>query len=112
MTLFRQHTLYDLRNNIRRHAIVNAPSRQNHMRVVAELLRFVGQVVRVHADTMAANQPWAKRQEVPLRTGCLEDFLGIDTHQVKDHRQLIDKRDVHVTLRVLDNFRGLGNLDA
>jgi hypothetical protein len=61
---------------------------------------------------MAANEAGAKRQEIPLCARGHENFLGIDAHPTKDHRQLVDKRNIHVTLRVLDDLRGFGNLDA
>jgi hypothetical protein len=81
-------------------------------RVVADLLGLVGQVVRVHADAVAAHQAGAERQEVPLGAGGLQHLLGVDAEAVEDQRQLVDQRDVHVALGVLDDLGGLRHADA
>ena len=109
---FCQHALDDARRDVQRHVIVDAPARENHLRVITELLRLVGQVIRIDADAMPADESRAKRQEVPLRAGGLEHFLGIDADALEDHRELVDQCDVDVALRVLDDFCGFGNLDA
>jgi GDP-L-fucose synthase len=49
--------LLDLVGDVGAHAVVDAPAGQDHLGVVADLLRLVGQVVRVHADAVAAHQP-------------------------------------------------------
>src|SRR6476646_9825562 len=48
------------------HAVVDAPAGQDHLGVVAELLRLMCQIVGVDADTMTADQTGTKRQEIPL----------------------------------------------
>ena len=80
--------------------------------MVADLLRLVRQVVRIDADAVPADQARAERQEVPLAARRVEHFLGIDVQPVEDQRQLVDQRDVHVALRVLDDLGGLGHADA
>ena len=60
------------------HAVVDAPAGQDHLRVVAEHLRLVRQVVRVDADAVAADQARAERQEVPLGAGRLQHLERVD----------------------------------
>ncbi|MCY1522314.1 hypothetical protein D9M68_571620 [compost metagenome] len=72
----------------------------------------MGQVVRIHANAVAAHQARTERQEVPLGAGGLQHGLGVDAHLVEDQGQFVDQRDVHVALRVLDHFGGLGHADA
>jgi hypothetical protein len=61
---------------------------------------------------MPAHESRSKRQEVPLGAGSLEHLDGIDADLVEDERQLVHERDVEVALGVLDDLRGLGDLDA
>ena len=94
------------------HAVVDAPARENHLRVIAQHLCLVRQVVRVDADAVAADQAGPKRQEVPLRARRLQHLERVDADAVEDQRQLVDQRDVEVALRVLDHLGRLGHLDA
>ncbi|MCY1559918.1 hypothetical protein D9M68_970020 [compost metagenome] len=72
------------------HAVVDAAPGQDHVRVVADLLGLVGQVIRVHADAMAADQAGAEGQEVPLGAGSFQHLVGVDAQAVEDQRQLVD----------------------
>ena len=94
------------------HAVVDAAAGQDHLRVVADHLGLVRQVVRVDADAVAAHQARAERQEVPLRAGGLQHFQRVDADLVEDDGQLVHQRDVQVALGVLDDLGGLGHLDA
>ena len=58
---------------------------------------------------MPTHQSWVKFDEVPLRRGCFYGVVCIDTHSVENLGQLVHKGDVHVSLRVLDDLRGLGH---
>ena len=73
---------------------------------------LVDQVIRIDADAMAADQAGAKIEKIPLCPGGLEHFLGVDAQTREDQRQLVDQRDVHVALRVLDRLGRLGDADA
>ena len=86
-----RHQLDDLAGDVERHVVVEAPAREDHLRVVADLLRLVRQVVRVHADAVPADQARAERQEVPLGAGGLQHLLGVDAEAVEDQRQLVDR---------------------
>ena len=57
-------------------------------------------------------RPGLKRQEVPLGAGRLQDLERIEPHAVEDQGQLVDQRNVDVTLGVLDDLGGLGHADA
>jgi hypothetical protein len=51
-----RHQAQHFAGDIAAHAVVDAPAGQDHLRVVAELLRLVRQVVGIHADAVAADQ--------------------------------------------------------
>src|SRR3546814_1079371 len=63
------HQLDHPLGNVAAHGVVDPAPGQDHVRVVADLLRLVGQVVGVHADAVAADQAGAERQEVQLGSG-------------------------------------------
>ena len=69
------------------------------------------QVVGIDADAVATHQPWAERQEVPLGAGRLEHLGGVEIEFVEKDRELVDERDVHVPLGVLDDLGRLGDAD-
>jgi hypothetical protein len=106
------HQPEHLVGDIATHAVVGAAPGQDHLGVVADLLRLVGQVVRIHADAVAADQAGAERQEVPLGAGRFQHLQGVDAELVEDHGQVVDQRDVEVALGVLDDLGGFGHLDA
>ncbi len=82
------------------------------MRVVAQLLGLVGEVVRIDADAVPADEPRAEWQEVPLGAGSNQDLFGVDVHALENHREFVHERDIDVALRVLDDLGRLGHLDA
>src|SRR5437764_746503 len=47
------------------HTVVHGAAGQDHLRVVAYLLRLGGEVVGVHADAVSAHQARAEGEEVP-----------------------------------------------
>ncbi len=79
--------------------------------MVAERLGLRRQVVGVDANAVTADQTRRELEEVPLRAGGREHVARADTHAVEDERELVHERDVDVALRVLDDLRGLGDLD-
>ena len=84
---------------------------EDHLGLVAELLRLHRQVVGIDADAVTADEAGPELEEVPLRAGGLEHVGGADAHAIEDDRQLVHQRDVEIALRVLDDLRGLGDLD-
>ena len=62
------------------------PASQDNLRVVAEHLGLVSEIVGINTDAMTANQSRAKGQEIPFGAGCLQDFNGINADLVENHR--------------------------
>jgi hypothetical protein len=77
------HQLDHALRHVATHAVVDAAPGQDHLRVVADLLRLVGQVVRIHADAVAADQARPERQEVPLGAGGFQHLAGVDAERLK-----------------------------
>src|SRR5690606_25399621 len=93
------------------HAVVDPPAREDHLRVVAHLLRLVREVVGIDADAVAADEPRREGEEVPLGARGGEHVLGPQAQAVEDHRQLVHEGDVEIALGVLDHLRGLRGAD-
>ena len=55
------HQFDDMLGNVPTHIIIQAQARQNNFRIIAQFLRLVGKVIRVHTDAVAANKPGTKR---------------------------------------------------
>ena len=72
----------------------------------------MGQVVGIDADAVAADKTRCEFEEVPLCSGRVQDVVRVDTHAVKNDRQLVDQSDVQVALGVLDDLGGFGNFDG
>jgi len=94
------------------HAVVDPAAGEDNLRVIPDLLRLVGEVVRIHADAVATDQTRPKRQEVPFAARRFQHFMGIDAHALEDQRQLIDQCDVDVALGVFDHLGRFGHTDA
>ena len=76
--------LYRLLGNIFPHAVIDATTCQNDLGMIAKHLGLVRQVIRIDADTVAANETRTERQEIPLATGRLQHLKGIDADAVKN----------------------------
>ena len=72
---FRVISLITCGGHIGAHAVVDSPPGEDHLGVVAEFLRLVGEIVGIDADAMPADQAGTERQEIPLGAGGLEHFL-------------------------------------
>jgi len=94
------------------HVVVDAPARKDDLWVVAHFLRFVGQVVGVHTDAVAADQAGPEGQKVPLGARRVQHLQGVDPQASKDQTELIHQGDVDVALGVFDDLGGFGHLDA
>jgi hypothetical protein len=91
------HGLYKLSYNVSTHAVIQTPPCQYDFKMVAYALRFVGDVVAIHADAVTTHHARPEWQEISLATGCLQHSLGVDAHFVEDERNPIyqwDKRDL------------------
>src|ERR1022692_3737643 len=88
------HLLDRLLGNILAHAVVDAPSGENDLWVIAQLVGFMRQIVRIDADAVAANQPRTERKEIPLRSSRLENLRCIDADLVEEQCELVHQRDI------------------
>ena len=61
---------------------------------------------------MATNKTRLESEKVPLSAGCSKHLVGIDTHAVENHGQLINEGDIDVALGVFDHFSGFGYFDG
>ena len=78
--------------------------------MVAQAFGLEGQVVRIHPDAVAAHQPGAEGQEVPLSARGFQHVQGVNALAVENERQLIHQSDVQITLSVFDHLGGFGGL--
>ena len=79
--------------------------------MIPKLLCLVGQIIRVHADTVPADKPRLELQEIPFRPRCLKHGLGVNPHFIKNNRQLIHEGDIDIALAVLNDFCRLRDLN-
>jgi len=107
-----EHELDHFASHISSHAIVESATGQDDLGVVAHLLCFLREIIRIHAYTMAANQSGAEGKEVPFGARSFEHLEGVDAHAVEDFAELVHKGDVDVALRIFDHLGGFGHLDA
>ncbi len=107
-----QHALDDVACGVAGHVVVHAAASQDDLRVVTQLLGFVRQVIRVHANTVAADHARPERQKVPLAACGLEHLQRVDADALEDDGELIDKGDIQVTLAVFYYLCGFGHFDA
>ena len=77
----------------------------------ADRLRLVGQIIGIDADAVAADQAGAVGVEVPFGAGGGEHLAGVEAEILEQHGKLVDQRDIHVALDVLDDLGGLGDPD-
>ena len=86
--------------------------------MIAELLRLVGEVIRVNADTVTTHQTGEEFQEVPFGSRRFQHRFGINSHLVKDDGKFVHEGNVDISLAVfnhlgrLRHFNGLGPVHA
>src|SRR5699024_71245 len=108
---FCSHQFDHFAGNELAHAVVGAPTREDHLRVEVDLLGLVGQVVGVDADAVSADQAGLEGQEVPFGGGGFEHRSRVQAQSGEQHGQFVDKGDIDVTLGVFDDLGGFGDLD-
>jgi hypothetical protein len=57
---------------------------EDHLRVVAQHVRLVREVIRIDADAVSADESRPERQEVPFGARSFEDFERVDADLVED----------------------------
>jgi hypothetical protein len=63
-----KHAANDVASRITRHVVVDAPSGQDDLGVIANFLGLMSEVVGIDPDAVAADHTGAERQEVPFAT--------------------------------------------
>ncbi len=109
---FLEHELDYAVGHVGAHAVVHAAAGEDDFGVVAVALGALGEVVRVDAYAVAADESGLEGQEVPFGRGGFENVLRVDAHEGEDFRQFVDEGDVDVALRVLYHLGGFGYLDG
>src|SRR5205814_10653878 len=90
-TAMLDHQLHRLLRDVTAHAIVDAPAGKDYLRVVADLLRLIGQIVGINANAVATDEAGPKRQEIPFRARDLQYFHRVDIQPIEDDCQLVDE---------------------
>lgn len=107
-----QHALDDVACGVAGHVVVHAAASQDDLRVVTQFFGFVREVIRVHANAVAADHAGAKRQEVPLAACGLQHLQCVDADALEDDREFVDEGDVQVALAVFNHFGSFGHFEA
>ena len=81
-------------------ASFDAPAGKDHLRMEADRLRLVGQIIGIDADAVAADKAGPIAVKVPLRAGGGQDVGGIQAEFLEQHGQFVHERDVDVSLDV------------
>ena len=79
--------------------------------MITQLFGFISKVIRVNADTMAADKSRSEPQRVLLRIHAVNNFIRIDFHLIKHHGELVHESDINVALTVLDHLDRLCRFD-
>ena len=106
------HQLDRLISHVLAHTVIDAAPRQDDLRVVAEHIGLMRQIVGIDADAVSPYQSRAEVQEIPFRARGFQYLGRVDSDLVEDQCELVDQRDVEVPLGVFDHLGGLGDLDA
>ena len=80
--------------------------------MVSKLFRFIGQIVRIHADAVSSHQPRKKFQEIPFSSRRFQYGLCINPHFIKDNGQLVHKGNIDVPLAVFNDFGRFCHFDG
>jgi hypothetical protein len=75
-----QHAFDDALRSIAGHVVVDAATRQNDLRVVAQFFGFVREVIGIHTNAVTAHHAWAEWQKVPFAACGLKNFQRVDAN--------------------------------
>ena len=105
------HMLANLANK-KWYLVVDTPTSEYHLRMMAELFCLIGEVIRIDADAVAAHQARLKVKEIPFGACRFDYFCRIKPHFVEDDGKLVHKGDVDIAPRILDDLCRLGDAGA
>ena len=74
--------------------------------MVAEHFCSICQVIGIYADAMSTHKSWSEPQCVPFRIHPTNYFICVNPHSVANHRNLIHKCNINISLAVLHYFDG------
>ena len=94
------------------HRLVDLAGELDELGREVVLARAPGQVERVDRQAMAAHARarLEAHEAERLRRGGVDDLPDVDAHAVREHRHLVDERDVDRAEDVLEELRHLGDL--
>lgn len=76
------------------HRIVDPAPGEDHLRVVADLLRAKREIVGIDADAVSADEAGLECEKIPLRPRGLEHLARVDPHLIEEHRELVHEGEV------------------
>src|SRR5439155_17947622 len=84
--------------------IVDAPAGEDHVGMVARLLRSKRQVIGIDTNAVATDEARCEIDEIPFCRSRRKHVAGIDVELVEDRGKLVHESDVEVALCVLDHL--------
>ena len=96
----------DAAHHVRRHPVADLLGQLDEAELVAERAHAVRQVVRIDGDAVTADAGSGieRSKAERLRRRGLDGVPQVDLQLVAEHRHLVDQRDVHVAVRVLQQL--------
>src|SRR5437763_10703428 len=76
--------------------VVDAPAGENHVGMIARLLRSKRQVIRIDANEVAAAEARRETDEIPFGRSRRKHVAGVDVELVADRGKLVHESDVEV----------------
>ena len=107
-----QHQFDGLVGHVCPHPVVHAAPCQDNLRVIAQTLGALSQIVGVNRDAVSTYQARIHFDEVPFGACSLQDILRVDAQQAADLRELVDEGDVDVALGIFYDLSSLCHLDT
>jgi hypothetical protein len=99
-----QETAQALARNAYPDGVVDTATGENHVGMIARLLRAEGQVIGVDADAVAADEARGEIDEIPFGRSRRKYLARVDVELVEDGGELIHESDVEIALRILDHL--------
>src|SRR5208337_4711408 len=97
--------------NMRTHTIVNASARENDLRVIANLLSTMRQIVGVNPDAVSADQAWNEVEKVPFGARSLQHLPCVEAQPMEDDRKFVHQCNVQISLCIFDHLGCLCDFD-
>src|SRR6266568_626867 len=102
------HLLHRFARDVYPHAVVDAAAGKDHLGVIARELSLVREVIGIDPYAMSSDETGSEGQEIPLGSGRVQDFGGVEAELVENDGKLVDEGDVEVPLCVFYHLGGFG----